>query len=148
MKKYQKTEIILLIVVIISVIGSQLLQKKFYENYEGMNISLLPGKYPISVDAPILVKDYPLKKPARLNYNTQNEWKNYPVFSSSYAQRTNNVEYWPSPDNGMCSPMEFCGAMYNKKQLVIPGEPKPIPLNCPAIRVNYYASNTNPTQII
>ena len=62
MKKYQKTEIILLIVVIISVIGSQLLQKKFYENYESMNINILPGKYPVSVDAPILVKDYPLKK--------------------------------------------------------------------------------------
>ena len=140
MKTYRKTEIILLIVVIISVIGSQLLQKKFYENYEGMNVELLPGKYPISVDAPILVKDYPLKKPAQLNYDTQNEWKDYPVFSSSYKQRTNNVKYWSSPDNGMCSPMEFCGAMYNKKDVIIPCEPKPISLNSPVIRVNYYAS--------
>jgi len=140
MKKNQKTEIILLIVVIIAIIGSQLLQKKFYENYEGMNVELLPGNYPISVDAPILVKDYPLKKPARLNYKTQNEWKDYPVFSSSYKQRTNNVKYWSSPDNGKCSPMEFCGAMYSKKQINIPSEPKPISLNSPVIRVNYYAS--------
>lgn len=142
MKKNQSTEFILLIIVVIAVIGAQLLQKKFYENYEGMNIGFLPGKYPNSVDKPILVKEYPLKNPIRLNSNTQNEWKNYPVFRSSYKQRTNNVEYWPSPDNGKCSPLEFCGTLYNKKHINVVGEPKPLSLNCPAIRVNYYASKT------
>ena len=152
MKRNNKTEMILLIVVVIAVVGSHCIQYKFYENYgnytkknrenyENMNIELFPGTFPLSVDKPILVKDYPLKKPASLNTHTQNLWKDYPVFSSSsYAQRTNNVEYWPSPNNGTCSPAEFCGSMYNKKPVVIPPGPKAVPLDSNAIRVNYYAS--------
>ena len=141
MKRNNKTEMILLIIVVIAVVGSHIIQYKFYENYENMNIELLPGTFPLSVDKPILVKDYPLKKPATLNTHTQNLWKDYPVFSSSsYEQRTNNVEYWPSPNNGTCSPSEFCGSMYNKKPVVIPPGPKAVPLDSNAIRVNYYAS--------
>jgi hypothetical protein len=140
MKTNHKTELLLLIVVVIALIGSHFIQYKFYENYENMNIELLPGTYPLTVDKPILVKDYPLKKPASLNAHTQNLWKDYPVFSSSYQQRTNNVEYWPSPNNGKCSPLEFCGSMYDNKKVIIPPGPKPVPLDSDAIRVNYYAS--------
>ena len=140
MKKNHNTEMLLLIVVVIAIMGSHFIQRTFYENYEGMNISLLPGTYPITVDKPILVKDYPLKNPASLNQNTQNLWKDYPVFSSGYEQRTNNVEYCPSPNNGKCSPLEFCGSMYTKKPVHIPRAPKPVPIDSDAIRVNYYAS--------
>lgn len=140
MKRNSRTEFLLLIIVAVAVLGSCFIQKKFYENYEGMNISLLPGSYPSSDNVPILVRDYPLKNPIKLNAHTTNLWKDYPVFDSSYAQRTNNVEYWKNPDNGMCSPLEFCNTMYKNKKLHIPPQPKAISLDSNAIRVNYYAS--------
>lgn len=141
MNKHSKTEIILLAVVIIALVVNHFLHKTFYENYEGMGIELLPGKYPLSMDKPILVKDYPLKKHMALNQNTQNIWKDYPVFSSSsYAQRTNNVKYWSTPNNGTCSRAEFCGSMYANKKITIPPPPTPVPFDSDRVRVNYYAS--------
>lgn len=140
MKKNSRTEFLLLIVVIVAVLGSCFIQKKFYENYEGMNINLLPSSYPSGVEVPILVKDYPLKQPAKLNSNTSNLWKDYPIFSSSFDQKTNNVKYWKNPNNGLCSPLEFCNTLYKNKTLNISPQPKALPLDANVIRVNYYAS--------
>ncbi len=105
----------------------------FIEKYENMN----PGQY----NGPILVKDYPIKKPMILNTDTTNIWKNYPVFRFSYKQQTNNIKYWSTPNNGLCSPAEFCGSMYSKKNIYVPPPLKPIPFTSDKIRVNYYASN-------
>ena len=140
MKFNRKSEFILMIIVVIAIIGSSIIQTKFYENFESTNIGLLPGSYPSSSEVPILVRDYPLKHPMKLNDHTNNLWKKYPVYGSSYEQKTNNVKYWKTPDNGMCSPLEFCGALYNNKHIIIPHPPPSIPLNANVIRVNYYAS--------
>ena len=121
--------------VIVLILGG--MNSTFTETYENMN-NLLPGQY--NKSGPILVKDYPIKKPMSLNTNTTNIWKEYPVFRSSYKQQTNNIKYWSTPNNGICSPAEFCGSMYSKKNIYIPPPLKPIPFTSDKIRVNYYAA--------
>jgi hypothetical protein len=65
------------------------------------------------------------------------------VFDNSYAQYTNNVRYWETPNNGKCTPPEFCGTLYNNKPIkamhIVP-VPKPISLNSDVRRVNFYGS--------
>lgn len=117
--------------------------------YEGFSV-LTPGTYPISVDVPILHEDYPLKKHMGVSQNTyEDNYPNYPVFGSSYGQYTNNVRYWATPNNGLCSPAEFCGGLYNDKKIDIPKSPVGIPFSSPDIRVNYYGSHklTCPTDV-
>jgi len=104
-------------------------------------VNLTPGNYPISVDEPIL-HDYPHKQKMGVSTNTaEDNYPYYPVFGSSYGQFTNNVRYWETPDNGLCSRPEFCGGLYNNKQIDIPKSPNPIPFSSPKIRVNYYGSH-------
>ena len=77
--------------------------------------SLTPGMYPISSDVPILYDDYPLKKTMGVSNNTYaDNYPNYPIFDSSYEQKTNNVRYWSSPNNGLCSPADFCNGIYTE----------------------------------
>lgn len=109
-------------------------------NMEGF-VSLTPGTYPISVDVPIL-HEYPLKKTMGVSTNTYAENSTfYPIFGSSYGQYTNNVRYWSTPDNGECSPADFCGGLYDNKKIVISKPPPSIPFSSPDIRVNYYGSH-------
>tara|TARA_R110001592_G_C12578295_1_gene693198 strand:+ start:25 stop:462 length:438 start_codon:yes stop_codon:yes gene_type:complete len=108
--------------------------------FEGF-VNLTPGNYPLSVDEPIL-NDYPHKQKMGVSTNTsEDNYPYYPVFGSSYGQYTNNVRYWETPDNGMCSRAEFCGGLYNNKKLDIPKSPNQIPFSSPQIRVNYYGSD-------
>lgn len=52
--------------------------------------------------------DYPLKSPGGLsNLSSDDLWSYYPVFDNGYAQYTNNVRYWTTPNNGKCSPLNF-----------------------------------------
>lgn len=109
-------------------------------NMEGY-ANLTPGLYPISDDVPLL-HEYPLKKNMGVSENTyQENSMYYPVFGSSYKQYTNNVRYWATPNNGQCSPAEFCGGLYDDKKIVVPDTPKEIPFSSPDIRVNYYGSH-------
>jgi len=108
--------------------------------YEGFT-TLTPGLFPSSVDVPLL-HEYPLKKNMGVSANTsENNYPYYPVFGSSYGQFTNNVRYWETPDNGLCSRAEFCGGLYNNKKIDISKTPKIIPFSSPDIRVNYYDSH-------
>ena len=103
--------------------------------------NLQPGTYPISVDEPLL-HEYPLKKNMGVSNNTYAENSTYyPIFGSSYGQFTNNVRYWKTPNNGQCSPAEFCGGLYDDKEIDEPKTPKQIPFSSSDIRVNYYGSH-------
>lgn len=103
--------------------------------------NLTPGDYPISDDVPLL-HEYPFKKNMGVSENTYQENSTYyPVFGSSYGQYTNNVRYWASPNNGQCSPAEFCGGLYDDKKIEVPEQPNEIPFSSPDIRVNYYGSH-------
>ena len=133
-----KSTLRILLLVIILVIGI-LMTRNVKENFQ----SLEPGKFPESVSFPILYKEYPLKIPAELSPLNQSAiYKDYPVFPvGSYDQITNNIRYWPWPNNATCSPTSFCGSMYEKKQKVdIPPPVKAPAWGTPDIRVNYYDS--------
>lgn len=88
--------------------------------------------------------DYPLKTPGGYSELSSSDlWKYYPVFDHGYAQYTNNVRYWATPNNGKCSPSGFCGGLYTDKPMqalnMVP-TPKPISLNADVRRVNFYGS--------
>jgi len=110
------------------------------KKYEGFT-NLTPGLFPTSVDVPLL-HEYPLKKNLGVSKNGyENNYSYYPVFGSSYGQFTNNVKYWATPDNGECSPAEFCGGLYNDKKIDPVKTPNPIPFSSPKLRVNFYGSH-------
>ena len=125
--------------------GLYLCSKNKNNNWrEGFMGPLSPGSFPNSSTYPILYKDYPVKTPGEVsNMSSSDLWTYYPVFDSSYGQYTNNVRYWQTPNNGKCTPPEFCGSLYNNKPIkdlhIVP-VPKPISLNSGARRVNFYGS--------
>ncbi len=103
---------------------------------------LNPDNYPIGDNQPLLVNDYPVKPNANVTRDQSSTiWKEYPVYANSYKQTTNNKRYWSTPDNGLCSPAEFCGALYKPKEI----NPEPLPPILPPYssnnRVNYYEAN-------
>lgn len=112
---------------------------------EGFMLPLAPGSFPDASTYPVLYKDYPLKNPIGgvSNMSSTDLWTYYPVFDNSYAQYTNNVRYWETPNNGKCTPPEMCGTLYNDKSVkdlnIVP-VPKPISMNLNVRRVNYYGS--------
>jgi hypothetical protein len=106
---------------------------------EGFTLS--PGKFPCEVENPILFGDYPVKDNARLTNNTyyiNSKSKPY-IPMSSFKQKTNNIKNWITPDNGSCSPAEFCGALYNKK--FFDTIQNKAPNDELGVRVNYYISS-------
>ena len=113
-----------------------------FKNYKEGYHNLSPGSFPIDVDVPILYEEYPLKKNMGISDNTyEMNMSYYPVFGSSYGQYTNNVRYWSTPNNGTCSPADFCDGLYNNKKIDIPQTPHSISFSSPDIRVNYYSSH-------
>jgi hypothetical protein len=107
------------------------------------NNQLMPGVYPLSDDVPLLDGDYTVKNNTNITKNnTYNNWKQYPVYPSSYKQQTNNVRYWATPDNGMCSPAEFCGTPYEKTNIKTDIPTKAIPIGAGVIRVNWWESKS------
>ncbi len=101
---------------------------------------LQPGTFPTSVTKPLLQGDYPLQKePGLSDLDSRSMSAFYPVFPSSYLQRTNNVRYWATPNNGTCSPANMCGTLYENKKINIPEFPPSIPFSSKDTRVNVYA---------
>ena len=79
------------------------------ENFS--NVELEPGTYPVSVTNPLL-SVYKERNPPRLsNLTLQELSKMKPVYSAN-SQKLNNVRYWSTPDNGSCTPADFCDAIY------------------------------------
>ena len=107
--------------------------------------ALSPGSFPDASTYPILYNDYPVKPPpvGVSDMSASDLWTFYPVFDNSYAQYTNNVRYWETPNNGKCSRAEVCGTLYNNKPIkdlnIVP-VPKPISPNSEVRRVNFYRS--------
>jgi len=131
-----KVILILAILAILYVLGIQIIRLIFTEGYQNLSPALVDK-------GPLLNGSYPLKTPPGLNPNTTSLWKTYPTFKlGSYAQKTNNIRYWPTPNNGLCEPLTFCGSLYQPKKIHIPPRPVPIPLDSPDIRVNFYAAKT------
>ena len=106
---------------------------------------LQPGTFPESVSKPILYGDYPLQNGvlglSELNSKSLSAF--YPVFPSSYLQRTNNVRYWATPNDGTCAPANMCGMLYDNKTLNIPKFPRMVPFSSKDTRVNMYAFDEN-----
>jgi len=112
-----------------------------YNNYQEQTV----GIYPQSVNFPIL-NDYPYTSLKGVSNDDANKiWKYYPVFSlPSYEQITNNLRYRYNPDEGTCTPAEFCGALYKS---ISTNTNEVYPLG-PAqtgsgARVNYYRTQPN-----
>ena len=96
------------------------------------------GEYPREQTYPLLYEDYPLKKP-KIELSTvgsEQLYKNYPVFSAD-STKINNIRYWKTPNNGKCSPADFCDAYYGEKSILTDVINPPVPEWGPQ-RVNYY----------
>jgi len=111
---------------------------------EGFATPLSPGSFPDASTYPLLHNDYPVKTPGGVSDMSASDlWSYYPVFDNGYAQYTNNVRYWATPNNGKCTPPDLCGGLYNNKPIkalnIVP-TPKPISLNSEVRRVNFYGS--------
>lgn len=107
------------------------------ESREGF-AALSPGPFP----SPSLLPNS--KRPGGLSNLTSRDLKPYyPVFDHGYGQYTNNVRYWATPNNGKCTPPEFCGGLYNNNQSIhIAPVPRPLSLHSDVRRVNFYGSDT------
>ena len=80
------------------------LGSKLLENFQ-------PGIYPTAVTKPILNSYQEKQNPQLSNLSYQEMSKAYPVFPAN-SLKNNNLEYWSLPNNGTCSPAEFCDAIY------------------------------------
>ena len=101
--------------------------------------ALSPGPFP---SASLLPNG---KHPGGLSNLTARDLKPYyPVFDHGYGQFTNNVRYWATPNNGKCTPPEFCGGLYNNQSIQsmrIAPVPRPLSLHSDVRRVNFYESD-------
>ena len=107
-----------------------------YGSYTESFVNL--GEYPSSQTNPLLEDDYPVKKNPQLSTDGSKQlFQEQPhTDMSSYAQITNNKRYWSNPNNGTCSPADFCNSIYSNKQIE-KHSPVPTPAEYPT-RVNYY----------
>lgn len=132
--------------IIIIYLATYLLQNKenFTSNYYDVLYSTI-GDYPVSVDKPIL-DSYPLiGKNSVSKDSSYNIWWHYPDFTlPSFKQLTNNLRYHYNPDEGTCSPPDFCGALYHSKHSPS-NEVFPLPEaeTGPGARVGYFRTEPN-----
>ena len=103
--------------------------------------SLKPAEFPCDMDNPILFGDYPVKKPVQLSKNSYKANSHMDSYTemSSYDQETNNIKNWGTPDNGTCTPAEFCGFLYNQK--MFDEVHSMAPNDNAGVRVNYYTQS-------
>jgi len=90
---------------------------------------LVMGDYPHVVDSNLLECSYPSSGLTQLSSKTSADMsvQQSRTSMSSFEQVTNNKKFWSTPDNGTCSPAEFCGVLYGArswipKQLVTPND--------------------------
>jgi hypothetical protein len=137
---------VILVILVLGFIGVIRIynRESFIPNINNNN-QLEPASFPVSVTQPILYNDYKVKQDTNVTKNNNfNIWKEYPVYPSSYKQITNNRRYWTIPDNGLCSPAEFCGTPYENTEQREDITSKAIPIDSNVTRVNWWASNSDP----
>ena len=130
--------ILLLILVMVILINIYMPTR---EKFTIIHNPLSPGNFPDTIDKPLLKNDYPSKTilPGE-GVSTNSSEDNYLLYPTFKARscKTNNIRYWETPDNGLCSRAEMCGTLYDKKnikqQSIVP------PKNNSGPRVNYYNS--------
>ena len=92
-----------------------------------------------SAENMLLYNDYPVKNPQYLSNHNHDDFCENQIHGSKNLTTTNTMD-WPTPDNGSCFPVSFCGGFYGKKSFP-PKTPLPDPgFGSKGIRVNYYAS--------
>jgi hypothetical protein len=135
---------VILVLLLLSYFGfTRVFYKESFISGINNNRQLVPGEYPVSNNEPILYGDYNVKENTNVTKNNSyNIWKSYPVFPSSHKQQTNNIRYWETPDNGLCSPAEFCGTPYEKTPIKKSEVSKAIPIDSNVTRVNWWASKS------
>ena len=118
-------------------------KESFESNMNNDNL-LRPGKYSVSADKPLLHGYYNIKDNTNgTKNNNYNIWEEYPVYENSYKQETNNKRYWNTPDNGLCSPAEFCGTPYSPTNIKIDKVSPGFPVGAPVTRINWWATKNN-----
>jgi len=115
----------------------------FNEGFSGL---LNPGYFPKSVNQVILDEFPQIGKNKTSDYNYDEIWWHYPVFSlGSFKQITNNLKHHRNPDQGNCIRADFCGAAYkdnkNAKTNII--TPLPEAEEGEGARVGYFRSEPN-----
>ena len=131
--KFNKSIGFLLFCILIGVLGHLYLNTK--ENF------ISSGEFPSSQINTLLYGDYPKSSSNKLSdLNSSQLSTYYPVYDAS-SNKINNIRYWSNPNNGKCSPAEFCNAFYGDKpvseHILTPPENQ-----WDDSRVNYYNSNT------
>lgn len=112
------------------------------ENYTNLGV----GNYPTSETDVLLEDSFPISgKNGVSNNSSSDTWWYYPILPiNSYKQITNNLKYHNNPDNGTCTPSDFCGALYKDHQIKKNiNEPLPPVKQTCGSRINYYNSPVN-----
>ena len=139
--------VFLILIILIAVVLPLFFNLKSMEGFSQYTLAGATGAYS-SGEKNVLVEDsYPITgKNGVSDLNNYQIWYYYPTFRvGSYAQITNNIKYPNNPDNGWCTPAEFCGALYKDRQTasnyVMPLPP--VPQVEEGTRVNYYNTGIN-----
>ena len=111
---------------------------------------ILGDSLPIENEAGILIDDvYPMTNQKIIgDKQEQNIWKEYPIVEvGSYEQTTNNIRYPENPDEGTCTPAEFCNVFYKNAKHLPSNISSPLhevtPEQGDLSRINYYWTSSN-----
>ena len=104
--------IISLIFIAILIFSQSDIVNKYFSNLRNLEkfANLSPGVYPISSESPLLADIYRVKNPAILS--DKNYGQDYPILDATLLKSNNSIKGWATPDNGLCSPSEFCNSLY------------------------------------
>ena len=104
--------IISLIFIAILIFSQSDIVNKYLTNLRNLEkfANLSPGVYPISSESPLLADIYRVKNPAILS--DKNYGQDYPILDATLLKSNNSIKGWATPDNGLCSPSEFCNSLY------------------------------------
>jgi hypothetical protein len=118
---------------------------EYIEGFSNYTLDRANGNYP-AAQTDVLVQDtYPaIGKNQVSDESGEKMWQKYPVYElGSYEQKTNNIRYPDNPDDGRCTPANFCNALYKNKNIgsnII----KPLPQINPecGTRVGYFDTDS------
>ena len=128
---------LLILTFILLIVGYNIVREKGLVPWHAVEGFLSSGKYPLSVDQPLLYNDYLVNKnPGASKINSTQQYVDYPIFSASSCG-TNNLKYWRRPTNGQCSRADMCGGLYMNTKQKIPAQPV-FPKWGAGQRVNFY----------